>query len=273
VASVSSAQATAFTVTNNSNSPLDFSLSAVDVIGGDSFDPIAASCNAYEDNQTLGTLGAFDTNDTATFVNELPADTSRTIFVVCDIPAAALGDTALVGLIATARGDFTGINNAYAATPGLGSIILPSGGADTANVDIVFADIAGTDDAGLDAKHSARNTYVIGGAAVSVTKSVASIVDPNGTTVLMPGAVITYQITVDVTGSGSVTNLVIDDPLPANTTYVANSISMDGIVKTDTNADADLVDFNFTAPNTITVSLGNVVAPASHVITFNATIN
>jgi uncharacterized repeat protein (TIGR01451 family) len=271
VASASLAQVTAFTVTNTANSPLDFSLTVVDAIPvGDNFDPISASCAAYEDHQTLGTVGVYDTNDTATFINELPADASRTVFVVCDIPATALGNTALVGLIATARGDFNPAG--YVATPGLGSVIVP-GGANSPNVDIVYGDIAGTDDATFDAQHSARNTYTIGGASVAVTKT-ASVADPNGTAVVMPGAVITYQIVVTVSGSGTANSLVIDDPLPANTTYVANSIILDGGAQTDANDPlTDNTDFGFTAPNTVTVSLGNVAAPANHVITFRATIN
>ena len=43
----STAQATAFTVTNNSNSPLDFTLAVTSAIAGDNFDPTA--CSAFVD--------------------------------------------------------------------------------------------------------------------------------------------------------------------------------------------------------------------------------
>jgi uncharacterized repeat protein (TIGR01451 family) len=189
-------------------------------------------------------------------------------------------------------GTFTGANGIYVATPGAqGAAIVATAGANTqGTVDIVFADVAGTEDAARDAMHSAHNTYLIATPALSVTKTVPTKLDPMGGSVVMPGTVLTYQITVALTGAGTVTNLVITDPLPANTTYKPNTITVacntgtytvvgacSGITipqpataKTDTNADADSADFT---ANTVTVSLGNVVAPANFVITFKATIN
>ena len=287
------AQATAFTVTNNANSTLDFELTVTDAIGGDQFDP--NTCTSYVESGT--TAGYQAGQDIATFIDELAPDATKTVYAVCNIPAAANTDSGLAGLTATARGDFTGPNGTYAPTTApavLGAAINPTLGIDTANVDVVFADVVGTEDIARDAKHSAHNTYLIAGAALTVTKTIASVVDPNGTGVLMPDAVITYQIAVVLPGTGTVTNLVITDPLPAETTYVTNSITITcnsgnyagggacgtGTItpqppatKTDTNLDADFADFNGTAANTVTVSLGNVTAPANFVITFNATIN
>ncbi len=266
VAAGSTIQATPFTVTNNANSALDFALTVTDVIGGDQFDPLPLSCSAFVENGTTPNYQAGQ--DTATFIDELAANASATVYAVCDIPGSlALGDTGFVGLTAIAQGNFNAAG--YVPSTGVLGGLLAEAAANTASVDIALADIGGTEDLARDAKHSAHNTYLIGGAAVSVAKTVTSILDPNGTSVLMPGAVITYQITVDVTGSGSVTNLTINDPLPANTSYVSNSISLDGVPKTDA-IDADNVQFS---ANTVTVSLGNVAAPANHVITFRATIN
>lgn len=275
VASGSTAQATTFTVTNNANSPLDFSLSVVDAISGDDFNPVAASCAPFVEE---GTTPGYDVLDTATFINELAVDATVTVYAVCDIPASATNSqTALVGMVATAHGDFTGVNNSYVATPStavIGPGISPSLGVNSPNVDIVFADATGTDDGpGSDAAHSARNTYQIGGPAVTVTKT-ASVADPSGGSVVMPGAVITYQIVVTVSGSGTANALVIDDLLSANTSFVAGSISLDGAPQTDANdPPTDNTDFGITAATTVTVSLGNVAAPATHVITFRATIN
>lgn len=108
---------------------------------------------------------------------------------------------------------------------------------------------------------------------MTVTKT-ASVADPSGGPVVMPGAVITYQIVVTVSGSGTANALVIDDLLSANTSFVAGSISLDGAPQTDANdPPTDNTDFGITAATTVTVSLGNVAAPATHVITFRATIN
>jgi len=124
--------------------------------------------------------------------------------------------------------------------------------------------------------------------------SVVNVLDPLGGAVVMPGSVITYQILIDITGAGAVTGLAITDPPPAETTYLPNSISITcnsgtysgggacgigtitpqpSVPKTDTNADADFTDYNGTTPNTLTISLGDVTAPANFVITFKATIN
>jgi uncharacterized repeat protein (TIGR01451 family) len=290
VAPGSTAQATAFTVTNNSNSTLDFSLTVTSAIAGDNFDPTACS-TFVESGATAGYQAG---QDIATFIDELAADATNTVYVVCDIPNTAVnGNTALVGLTATALGNFTGANGAYVATPGAqGAAIVATAGANTqGTVDIVFGDAAGTEDAARDAKHSAHNTYSVSLPALSVTKTVTNVLDPNGGAVLMPGSVLTYQVAVVLTGAGTAANLVIADPLPVNTTYVPGSISITCISgtysgggacgtgtitpqpaasKTDTNADADFADFT---TNTVTVSLGNVAAPANFVITFRATIN
>lgn len=265
----STAQATSFTVTNNSNSPLDFNLAVTSAIAvGDNFDPTA--CSAFvESGATAGYQAA---QDIATFIDELPADATKTVYAVCDIPAAALNtNTALVGMTATALGNFTGANGDYVATPGvLGAAIVATAGANTqGTVDIVFADVAGTQDAARDAKHSANNTYLVAIPTLTLNKTVASVVDPNGTAVLMPNAVMTYQVVAALTGSGTADNLVITDPLPPETTYVPGSIIVNGAPKTDA-ADADNAQFS---ANTVTVTLGNVAAPANIVITFRATIN
>jgi uncharacterized repeat protein (TIGR01451 family) len=269
VASGSTSQATAFTVTNNSNSSLDFGLAVTSAIASDNFDP--TNCSTHlESGATAGYQAAQD--NIITFIDELPADATKTIYVVCDIPATATNtQIGLVGLTATALGDFTGANSAYFATPGApGAAIVETVGANTqGTVDIVFADAAGTEDVARDAKHSAHNTYVVAIPSLSVTKTVANVLDPSGGAVVMPGSVITYQITVALTGAGTATNLVITDPLPANTTYVLNSIIVNGATKTDA-ADADNAQF---AANTVSVSLGNVAAPANFIVTFKATIN
>ena len=119
------------------------------------------------------------------------------------------------------------------------------------------------------AQASAIGSYITSSISVVITKTVANITDPNGTAVAMPGAILTYQIAVAVSGTGSASNLVINDPLPVDTTYTPGSIIVDGVSQTDA-VDADLAQFS---ANTISVSLGNVAAPANHVITFRATIN
>lgn len=206
-------QVASFTVTNNANSALDFNLAANQPVGEvylgktDNFD--ATGCIVRV--ETGGGAGYQDGVDTATFIDELAADASTTAYVVCTIPAGQVNnDAAIVGLTATARGNFTGANNAYAATAGsAGAAITETAGANTANVDIVFADIAGSEpgDASRDAEHSARDVYSVVTSALSVTKTATLLCDPfNGTggnQKSIPGAMTRWTITISNGAGGT----------------------------------------------------------------------
>jgi uncharacterized repeat protein (TIGR01451 family) len=258
---------TTFSVTNLGNDPQGFTLAAALAVG----DPAAGGTPPFTTNNFSATgLQVFvDSNansvydagiDTATSIATLAAGASQTVFIVGDIPATALsGQQSVVSLTATA------------VVPTTMATLVATAGPDTAGVDVVFADSAGVavGDIARHAEHSAYDAYLVNGVNVALTKTVASIVDPNGTAVLMPNAVMTYQIAVAIAGSGTADNLVITDPLPANTSYVPNSITVNSIAKTDA-VDADNAEFS---ANTVTVTLGNVAAPANFVITLKATIN
>jgi uncharacterized repeat protein (TIGR01451 family) len=256
---------TTFSVTNLGNDPQGFTLTAALAAGN----PATGGTPPFTTNDFSATgLQVFvDSNangiyeagvDTATSIPTLAADASQTVFIVGDIPATALsGQQSVVGLTATA------------VVPTTMAALVATAGPDTAGVDVVFADGAGVADGARDAKHSSYDAYLVSGVNVALTKTVSSVVDPNGTAVLMPNAVMTYQIDVVLTGSGTADNLVITDPLPANTSYVPNSITVNSAAKTDA-VDADNAEFS---ANTVTVTLGNVAAPANIVITLKATIN
>jgi len=222
----STAQATAFTVTNNSNSPLDFTLAVTSAIAGDNFDPTA--CSAFVDVNGNGTYESG--TDTATYIDELAADATKTVFAVCDIPGTAVNtNTGLVGMTATAIGTFTGPNGTYVATPAAqGAVITQTAGADTAGtVDIVFADITGTEagDGARDAKHSARNTYSVVTAALTVTKTATLLCDPSNGVANMkniPGAMTQWAISVTNTGSAAATLTTITDTLAASLAHDAH---------------------------------------------------
>ncbi|MBE9516744.1 MAG: hypothetical protein IME93_07170 [Proteobacteria bacterium] len=129
---------------------------------------------------------------------------------------------------------------------------------------------------GSQAQANTTGTYEVGSAAsVTVTLNKTSSVisnlegcsvapcDPN------PGATIRYTIQVVVSGIGIAESLVITDPVPANTSYSGNSITLDGTGKTD-GIDADEADIT---AGIITVNLGDVTSPTTHTITFDAIIN
>lgn len=202
------AQVSTFTVTNNANSTLDFGL-AVTTPGTVDFTPTA--CNAYAEEGT--TAGYQSAVDTATFIDELPADSTRAVYVVCSIPAGlANGNVADVGLVATARGNFTGANGIYVGAAGLGAALVETAGANSANVDLVFADdvlggnVDDTADTGngagiRNAAASNRNTYTVNIVLPIITKTAVLQCDPlNGLIANnpknIPGAITQWTITV-----------------------------------------------------------------------------
>lgn len=231
------ARVVSFTVTNLSNSPMDFALAAANQ-GGDDFQ--VSSLQVFvESGANPGYQAA---EDTATYIDELAADGDVIVYVVGNIPTTASnGQSAQVSLTATAAQSVDGIG-AYVATPGvLAAVAVQSnvGAADdTSYIDTVFADDAGTatGDAATDGKHSDDGTYNVVTAALTVTKTSVVVTDPINCTTdgdpssctsspkAIPGAVIEYCLDVNNTGASDAESIVLTDGIPANTTYVAESI-------------------------------------------------
>ena len=66
----------------------------------------------------------------------------------------------------------------------------------------------------------------------------ATVADPFGGTEAVPGAIVTFTIVAEVTGTGSFDNFVITDDFPTFTSYEAGTLTLDGGALTDA-ADAD----------------------------------
>lgn len=260
VASPSVNNGLTFLLTNSGNGQETFSLTRTNgplPLPANNYTPLDGSIGPIflESGLMAGFQASGPNADTAYLsgVNDpnLAPNAGQIIYVLSDTPAVpgnAQGDVMLTAASLTA--------GAAGTQPGTALAGLGQGG--------VFA-VVGTGSA----QAAATGSYIASGIGLAVTKTVASIVDPAGTAVPMPGAVLTYQIVAALSGTGTAANLVITDPLPAEVSYVAGSIKVDGMVKTDA-ADADNAQFS---PNTITVSLGDVAAPANVVITFRASIN
>ncbi|MFM9976949.1 MAG: hypothetical protein ACKVOP_02735 [Sphingomonadaceae bacterium] len=275
VAPGQTAAVTTFTVTNTSNAPLDFGLSLVQPAGGtaahggtDTFDVTAASF--FVDTNGNGTYDA-GTDQAVTFLDEVAADASRTVFVVANIPAGETnGEVAGVTLTAQAR---------EAGGAGVqGAVVAQTAGANTAGVDTVFADTAGATDAARDGQFSARDDYTVGAAALTITKTATIISDPlNGTTnpKMIPGATVEYCIQVaNAAGGATATNVVVTDPVPAQTTYDAgfgiffNTTVTAGVC----NADGTNPGGTFAA-NTVTGTAMTVPASTTRAVRFRVTLN
>jgi hypothetical protein len=220
----SSAQVTTFSVTNTGNDAQDFALTSSQVASGqalfggtDNFD--ATGCAQFVESGA--TAGYQAGQDTATFINSLAADQSKTVYVVCNIPAGQVnGDVAIVALTATAK---------VAGSGGTGAL-TQTVGANTAGVDIVFADGAGSDDAVRDAAFSARDAYKVSSSAITVAKTATLICDPVNSTTNpknIPGAIVKWTVTI-TNGAGASASAILNtvtDTLDANTTFDVNLVT------------------------------------------------
>jgi hypothetical protein len=240
VAPNATGQVTTFTVTNTGNSPMDFALTANGAIANgqtvtlgalltDSnitpgFD--ASGCQAFvESGVTAGFQGAQDVNQAIVNLSPVAPGNSKTVYVVCNIPSAATatnGNNALVSLTATTSNVSTCV---LPAGTGCVTTAATAGGDNQAAVDIVLADLAGSDDLANDGKSSARDVYQVAAAVISVAKAVNAICDPfngglPGNPKSIPGAYVEYAITItNAVGAASATLTNITDALNVNTSF------------------------------------------------------
>jgi len=94
--------------------------------------------------------------------------------------------------------------------------------------------------------------------------------DPFGGTSAVPGSVATFTIEARVSGSGNVGNLVVTDAIPAGTTYVPGTLTLDAGALSDA-ADADAGTASDASG--ISVTLGSVAAGSNRSVTFDVTVD
>jgi uncharacterized repeat protein (TIGR01451 family) len=238
----------AFNVTNTGNGPEAFTLTADPAIAGNDFDA-----------EVVGL--AIDTNDNGVYdegVDQLianganspilAADESVVVFVLVDSPAGATdGEDGEVRLRAEA---VTGTGSPGDAFAGAGE-----GGGDA------VVGTSGGDDDDLGA-------LSISAATVTLVKS-ATILDPFGGSQAVPGATVTFSIVATATGSGSVSDLVVNDAIPAGTTYDPGTLALEGSGLTDA-ADADAGEF---AAGAVSVDIGTLPGGTTRTVTFDVIID
>ncbi|MEZ5742548.1 MAG: hypothetical protein R3D89_02140 [Sphingomonadaceae bacterium] len=265
-------QVTGFQVTNLSNDALDLALTVDQQSGGaatftgtDTFD--TSNVTIYLDDGN----GVFDAGDTVvTYLDELAADTSATVWVLSDVPlGVATDEVATVVLTADAH---------QAGTGGSQGAELTTTATNTANVvDTVLADGAGATDSANDGAFSATDDYRVLAAALSVVKTSRVVSDPiSGTTnpKSIPGATIEYCIAVsNASGGASATNVTVTDPLPGNVTFVGSSILVDGTVDGGGACQADGVAGGSFDGTNVTGSLSDIAAGNTLTLVFQATID
>ncbi|PLX92022.1 MAG: hypothetical protein C0619_06645 [Desulfuromonas sp.] len=224
-----------FTVANESNTAggSDFFELSVDTGAADDFD--MNNVEIWLDADGSGTLNAGDSNITGSpivSISNASGSNTAQYLIVADTPAAGgAPDTGTPGLDAV----YSLVATAWAgAAVGDGALLDDSvaNGGDGTNdpdaVEVVYADDAGTaagGDVATDGLHSAEGTYTTL-ATLDVSKAAS-----NGTSGYhIPGDTVTYTITVDNPDTVEAASAVqIDDSIPANTTYVDNSLDCSGL--------------------------------------------
>ncbi len=237
-----------YKVTNTGNGPESFTLTANPAVAGNAFNAtvtglaIDVNANGVYDAGIDSAL----TNGAASAV--LAPDGPLDVLVLVSIPAAAAANaTSKVELAATA---ITGSGAPGTLFAGAG---LNGGDA------VVGASSA---------LSAAQASLIVSKVAVALAKS-ASVADPFGGARPVPGAIITYRIVADVSGTGSVTGLNVTDAIPAGSTYQPGTLTLEGAALTD-GADADAGQFSAAG---VAVQLGTLAAGAQRTVTFKVKIN
>ncbi|MEW4448156.1 hypothetical protein [Qipengyuania sp. JC766] len=237
-----------FQVTNTGNGPEAFNIDVDPAIAGDDFDPAIIRIAYDSDGNGIYEAGVDAEIALGGATPEIPADGSLRIFVITDFGPNTPqdGQTADVRLTATA-----------ATGNGAPGTVFTGDGANGTDA-VIGSSTAQDDDLA---------TLLAQLAAVTLSKS-AVISDPFGGSQPVPGATVTYSLVASVAGSASIADLVVNDPIPANTTYSPNTLTLGGATLTDA-ADADAGQAGSTG---ISVDLGTVAGGESRTITFQVTI-
>ena len=243
-----------FRVTNTGNGNEAFSLAIDSSVAGSDFNPVPAAPSIFFDTDGSGDLNTGDVpyqpgvNDP-----QLAADASVDVFLVNNIPTGqANGDIGLTELTAAS----------LTATGAPGTSLIGQGDAGA----VAVLGLSGGD-------ASETGEYVVANVQITVLKA-QSVADPFGGSEPVPGATITYSVTVEVTSAGTATNAFVRDPVPQYTTYSPGTILLNGNPLTDAaDGDDGELDSSGATPEVV-VRLGNLEATdGAQVVEFQVTID
>ena len=94
-------------------------------------------------------------------------------------------------------------------------------------------------------------------------KTVSLEVDVNGDGILNPGDTLRYTITISNSGVQPATDVVLNDPVPVNTTFVPGSTTVDAVPQADSAG----------LPASVDIDLGTLAGNSSIVVTFAVTVD
>ncbi len=260
-----------FTITNNGNGSEVFRIVADDAVNEGGFDPqlnqLYLESNALPGLQVGGDTPYVSGSGDPT----LAEDESIVLYVQSDIPGGlAQGANGDVEVRAVAQTIFTAIGTDDPDDPA-----WPAPG----------TSYAGAGDGGGNAvvgtAHDVNNLlmrtagrYQVSDAVVGIVKTATAVLDPFGGTTLVPGTIISYQLEVTVSGSGTAQGLVVRDVIPPELAYQPNTLQVDGAAEDDDFAPSGTDNSGFDAPNTtLVLDQGDVTGGSpTIVISFDAAI-
>jgi len=184
----------------------------------------------------------------------LAADQSEVIYVVGNIPAnladEAKSDVSLVSTAATqgAAGQMIGGSLSGLGDGGIEAVIAQN-----------------------NARHHDASHFTVSTVKLDVKKTIASIKDPYGSELFMPGSEVTYKIRLVASGKGTAKNLVIDDAVPASMHYKNHTLTLNGKALSD-SADSDIGRYD-SDRKIAYFSPGTIVAPATYEYTLTYIID
>lgn len=242
-----------FTITNTGNGTETFLLAIDNTLAGDDFNPIEAVPAIYFDTDGSGDFSVGDVAyDPGVNDPVLAADGSVDMLLVNDIPGAVINGN-------LGRSELTATSTTGTGAPGFTFAGLGDG-----NVDAVIGTTGG--------EGAVFGEYLVADVQFDVLKSVV-VSDPFGGTQPVPGATLTYTVTAEVTSPGIATVAVFSDPIPAFTTFVADSILLNGGNLTDALAD-DAGELDTSGAPTVVVRLGDLsLADGIQTVVFQVTID
>ncbi|MGE0115688.1 MAG: hypothetical protein AB7T07_12505 [Steroidobacteraceae bacterium] len=242
-----------FRLTNTGNGPEKFHLTPNSTIVGDNFDPVLATNSIYFDTDGVAGLSPGDTlyvpgsNDP-----NLLADASIVVLLVNNIPTGLANG-------AIGRSELTAA--AFTGTGAAGTVFAGQG---TGGVDAMLGTTGG--------RANNNGAYVVGSITLSAVKSQV-VTDQFGGSQPVPGATITYQIAITPSGSGTASNAIFSDAIPANTTYKAGSLKLNGAALSDAG-DTDAGQYVSAPSAQVSVTLGALTAASGvQTVNFAVTIN
>lgn len=226
-----------FRVTNLGNGAELFSFSFDSILAGDDFDPVPNVPAIFFDTDASGDFSLGDVAYVPGGNDRLLApDESVDVLLVNDIPSGVsngqVGRSELTAIAATGNGS-PGDEFPNLGDGGVDAVLGTSGGLSAAIADYVVADVQ-----------------------LEILKSVL-VSDPFGGNEPVPGATLTYTVTIAVTNGGTATNSIFADPIPANTSFVVSSITLNGNSLSDAAGD-DAGEFDTTGVPTVVVRLGDL---------------